>query len=147
MFTFGNAAQPHLFTSRKCHMSFGITKSLMSHIFEFGGALHMSTSKRTSALDLALIWKNVFLLVAQMDTKDGCSIILHTTKRTVISEHAEFDERYFPSLKHTPLTPEPFEQPPSIPFTPVLDLANQTQILYRKIIEMLLCHLLSLLLL
>ena len=34
---------------------------------------------------------------------------------------AEFDERYFPGLKRTPLTPEPFE--PIVPsiFTPTLD--------------------------
>ena len=50
-----------------------------------------------------------------------------TTKRTVISERAEFDERYFPGLKRTPLTPEPFEQPPSIPFTPVLDLGGDSE--------------------
>ena len=50
-----------------------------------------------------------------------------TTKRTVISECAEFDERYFPGLKCTPLTPEPFEQPPSIPFTPVLDLGGDSK--------------------
>jgi hypothetical protein len=44
-----------------------------------------------------------------------------TTKRTIISERAEFDERYFPGLKQTPLTPKPFEPLPAIAFEPVLD--------------------------
>ena len=44
-----------------------------------------------------------------------------TTKRTVISERAEFDERYFPGLKRTPLSQEPFEPPPSVSYTPALD--------------------------
>jgi Reverse transcriptase (RNA-dependent DNA polymerase) len=44
-----------------------------------------------------------------------------TTKRTIISEWAEFDEWYFPGLKQTPLTPEPFEPLPAISFEPVLD--------------------------
>ena len=50
-----------------------------------------------------------------------------TTKRTVISERAEFDERYFPGLKHTPLTPAPFEPPPNVPFTPVPDLGGDNE--------------------
>ena len=44
-----------------------------------------------------------------------------TTKRTIISERAEFDERYFPGLKQDSLTPEPFEPLPPILYTPVLD--------------------------
>ena len=47
-----------------------------------------------------------------------------TTKRSVISECAEFDERYFPGLKHTPLMPQPFELPPDVPFHPLLDLGE-----------------------
>ena len=39
-------------------------------------------------------------------------------------DDAEFDERYFPGLKHTPLTPEPFEPPPSVPFTCVPNLGG-----------------------
>jgi hypothetical protein len=50
-----------------------------------------------------------------------------TTKRTVISEHAEFNERYFPGLKHTPLTPEPFEQPPDVLFMPLPDLGGDSE--------------------
>ena len=50
-----------------------------------------------------------------------------TTKRTVISERAEFDERYFPGLKQTPWTPEPFERPPDIPYTPVPDLGGDDE--------------------
>ena len=48
-----------------------------------------------------------------------------TTKRTVISERAEFDERYFPGLKQSPWTPEPFECTPDIPYTPVPDLGGE----------------------
>ena len=50
-----------------------------------------------------------------------------TTKRTVISERAEFDERYFPGLKRTPWTPEPFERTPDIPCTPVPDLGGENE--------------------
>jgi hypothetical protein len=48
-----------------------------------------------------------------------------TTKRTIISERAEFDERYFPGLKRPPLTPEPFERPPDILYTPVTDSGGE----------------------
>ena len=47
-----------------------------------------------------------------------------TTKRTVISERAEFDERYFPCLKHSTSTPELFDPPPDIAFNPVPDLGG-----------------------
>ena len=45
----------------------------------------------------------------------------------MISERAEFDERYFPGLKHTPLTPQPFEPPPDVPFNPVPDLGGEEE--------------------
>ena len=47
-----------------------------------------------------------------------------TTKRTVISERAEFDERYFPGLKHSTSTPELFDPPPDVAFNPVPDLGG-----------------------
>ena len=50
-----------------------------------------------------------------------------TTKRTVISERAEFDERYFPGLKRTPLTPEPFERRPDTLYTPAPDLGGDNE--------------------
>ena len=45
----------------------------------------------------------------------------------MISECAEFDKRYFPGLKHTPLTPQPFEPPPDVPFHPVADLGGEEE--------------------
>ena len=52
------------------------------------------------------------------------------TKCAVISECAEFDEWYFPGLKCTPLTPEPFKPlEPIIPsiFTPTLDSGGDNE--------------------
>jgi hypothetical protein len=60
-----------------------------------------------------------------MATKDGYFTILLQSELS--SQRAEFDERYFPGLKHTPLTPEPFEPPPSVPFTPALDLGGEDE--------------------
>jgi len=51
-----------------------------------------------------------------------------TTRRTIISERAEFDERYFPGLKRTPLTPEPFELLPPVMFNPVLDSGGDNEL-------------------
>ena len=49
------------------------------------------------------------VFIGYPDGYKGWMFYNFTTKQTVISECAEFDERYFPGLKCTPLTPEPFE--------------------------------------
>ena len=64
------------------------------------------------------------IFIGYLDGYKGWMFYNPTTKWTVISERAKFDERYFPGLKHNPLTPEPFEPPPSTPYTPVPDLGE-----------------------
>ena len=67
------------------------------------------------------------VFVGYPDGYKGWTFYNPITKRTVISERAEFDERYFPGLKHTPLTPQPFEPPPDILFNPVPDLGGEEE--------------------
>src|ERR1700679_3880994 len=91
----------------------------VSHLRVWGctAYVHVQKDKRTGIG--SHMEKCVF--VGYPDGYKGWMFYNPTTKRTVISERAEFDERYCPGLKHTPLTPEPFEPPPSTPFTPGSD--------------------------
>jgi hypothetical protein len=94
----------------------------VSHLRVWGctAYVHIQKDKRTGIG--SHMEKCIF--VGYPDGYKGWTFYNPTTKRSVISERAEFDERYFPGLKHTPLTPEPFEPPPSVPFTPVPDLGG-----------------------
>src|SRR6202789_3814860 len=94
----------------------------VSHLRVWGctAYVHVQKDKRTGIG--SHMEKCVF--VGYPDGYKGWTFYNPTTKRTVISERAEFDERYFPGLKRSPLTPEPFEPRPSTPFTPVPDLGG-----------------------
>ena len=100
-------------------------KPNVSHLQVWGctAYVHVQKDKRTGIG--SHIEKCVF--VGYPDGYKGWTFYNPTTKRTVISERAEFDERYFPGLKHTPLTPQPFEPPPDIPFHPVPDLGGEEE--------------------
>ena len=91
----------------------------VSHLRVWGctAYVHVQKDKRTGIG--SHMEKCVF--IGYPDGYKGWMFYNPTTKRTVISERAEFDERYFPGLKRTPLTPEPFERPPDILYTPVTD--------------------------
>jgi hypothetical protein len=97
----------------------------VSHLRVFGctAYVHIQKDKRTGIG--SHMEKCVF--IGYPDGYKGWMFYNPTTKRTVISERAEFDERYFPGLKHTPLTPEPFERLPDVPFTPVPDLGGDSE--------------------
>ena len=70
---------------------------------------------------------NKCIFIGYPDGYKGWMFYNPTTKRSVISECAKFDERYFPGLKHTPLMPQPFELPPDVPFHPLLDLGGEEE--------------------
>ena len=97
----------------------------ISHLRVFGctAYVHIQKDKRTGIG--SHMEKCVF--VGYPDGYKGWMFYNPTTKRTVISERAEFDERYFPGLKRDPLTPEPFEPLPSVPFVPVPDLGEDNE--------------------
>ena len=105
-------------------MSSGIAKKPdVSHLRVWGctAYVHIQKDKRTGIG--SHMEKCVF--IGYPDGYKGWMFYNPTTKRTVISEQAEFDERYFPGLKQTPWTPEPFERTPDIPYTPVPDLGGE----------------------
>ena len=97
----------------------------VSHLRVWGctAYVHIQKDKRTGIG--SHMEKCVF--IGYPDGYKGWMFYNPTTKRTVISERAEFDERYFPGLKQTPWTPEPFERPPDIPYTPVPDLGGDDE--------------------
>jgi transposase InsO family protein len=97
----------------------------VSHLRVWGctAYVHIQKDKRTGIG--SHMEKCVF--IGYPDGYKGWMFYNPTTKRTVISERAEFDERYFPGLKQTPLTPEPFEPPPSVPFTPAPDSGGDSE--------------------
>ena len=91
----------------------------VSHLRVFGytAYVHIQKDKRTGIG--SHMEKCIF--VGYPQGYKGWTFYNPTTKQTMISERAEFDEQYFPGLKQTPLTPEPFELLPPITFNPVLD--------------------------
>jgi transposase InsO family protein len=91
----------------------------VSHLRVFGctAYVHIQKDKRTGIG--SHMEKCIF--VGYPQGYKGWTFYNPTTKRTIISERAEFDERYFPGLKQAPLTPEPFEPLPPIVFNPVPD--------------------------
>ena len=97
----------------------------VSHLRVWGctAYVHIQKDKRTGIG--SHMEKCVF--IGYPDGYKGWMFYNPTTKRTVISERAEFDERYFPGLKRTPLTPEPFERPPDVPYTPAPDLGGDSE--------------------
>src|ERR1700678_3616144 len=118
------AAQPPPLCPKQLPMSSGIARNLIFRICEFGDVQLMFTSKRTSELELGLIW----IFVGYPEGYKAWTFYNPTTRRTIISERAEFDERYFPGLKRTPLTPEPFELLPPVMFNPVLDSGGDNEL-------------------
>ena len=97
----------------------------VSHLRVWGctAYVHIQKDKRTGIG--SHMEKCVF--VGYPDGYKGWMFYNPTTKRTLISERAEFDERYFPGLKRTPWTPEPFERTPDIPYTPAPDLGGDNE--------------------
>jgi transposase InsO family protein len=95
----------------------------VSHLRVWGctAYVHIQKDKRTGIG--SHMEKCIF--VGYPDGYKGWTFYNPTTKRTIISERAEFDERYFPGLKRSSLTPEPFEPLPSIMFNPVLDSGGE----------------------
>src|SRR3954470_21461301 len=57
------------------HLRHGPNANLMSHCFEFGDALPMSSFRRISRSHYSHIWSSVSLLDTHLVTKDGSSII------------------------------------------------------------------------
>jgi hypothetical protein len=61
------------------------------------------------------------VFIGYPDGYKGWKFYNPTTKKVVISEHADFDERYFPGLKHSATTLPPSSTFVPIPIVPVLD--------------------------
>jgi hypothetical protein len=77
------------------HLNFGIRKSLKFLTCTFGDAMPMCMYKKISGLAFTLTFNNASSLVIFQIMLVGDSV----TRKIVISEHAEFDERYFFALK------------------------------------------------
>ena len=111
-------------------MNSGITKNLTFHIYEFGVVLLTFTFKRINALLVALIWKSAFSLGTQMDIKVGNFTIPSPNGLSSQNVPNLMKGMYFPGLKCTPLTPEPFKPlEPIVPsiFTPTLDSGGDNE--------------------
>ena len=119
MFTSGIIAQP-LFTSDTTpYELWHCKKPDVSHLQVWGCTAYVHIQKDKQTGIGSHIEKCIF--VGYPAGYKGWTFYNPTTKKTIISEQAEFDERYFPGLKQTPLTPEPFEPLSAIAFNPVLD--------------------------
>ena len=109
----------------------------VSHLCVWGCTAYIHIQKDKHTASGSHMEKCIF--IGYPDGYKGWKFYNPITKWAVISEHAKFDERYFPGLKCTPLTPEPFEPlEPITPsfFTPTLDsgeMRSQIQIQSRKI--------------
>ena len=100
----------------------------VSHLRVWGCTAYVHIQKDKRTVNGSHMEKCVF--IGYPDGYKGWKFFNPITKRAVISERAEFDERYFPGLKHTPLTPEPFEPlEPIIPsiLTPTLDSGGDNE--------------------
>src|SRR5277367_4314992 len=99
----------------------GLERNPMFLTFVFGAVLvayvHIQKDKRKGIG--SHMEKCIF--VGYPDGYKGWMFSNPTTKRTIISERAEFDERYFPGLKHDSLTPALFEPLPQTMYAPVPD--------------------------
>jgi transposase InsO family protein len=97
----------------------------ISHLRVWGctAYVHIQKDKRTGIG--SHMEKCVF--VGYPDGYKGWTFYNPTTKQTIISERAEFDERYFPGLKHTSTIDSPFEPPPPTFYHPVLDSGGDNE--------------------
>ncbi|OJA20713.1 hypothetical protein AZE42_13717 [Rhizopogon vesiculosus] len=88
----------------------------MSLTFESGDALPMCTYRRTSELVLDHIW---CVFIGYPQGYKGWKFYNPTSKKTVIAERADFDERYFP-LSKCPSSPSVVLLNPAAETTPAV---------------------------
>ena len=108
-------------------------KADVSHLRVWGCTAYIHIQKDKQTASGSHMEKCVF--IGYPDGYKGWKFYNPMTKRVVISERAEFDEWYFPGLKCTLLTPEPFEPlEPIIPsiFTPTLDSGGDNMLKYKS---------------
>jgi len=83
----------HLLYQAQLLITCGIRSNPILVILGSGGVWHMFIFRRINEKSWVHIWKSVYLLVIQMGYK-GWKFYNSKTKKVIISERADFDERY-----------------------------------------------------